>query len=171
MNYHRLMLHAALQAQLFGQAFPQATARRLAAAALWLLAQVDPRSGRAPNLGSNDGANILPLSSGEFGDFRPVAQAAARAFLGQAAFPPGAWDEMACGCGSLCWTVRRSLPYPKAQRFTAWAIPHSWATLRAVQFQEPPFPCRPASRRPVVERRKYCPGRRNLPLHRRCALG
>ncbi|RPJ38225.1 MAG: hypothetical protein EHM21_17150, partial [Chloroflexi bacterium] len=138
MNYHRLMLHAALQAQLFGQAFPQATARRLAAAALWLLAQVDPQSGRVPNLGSNDGANILPLSSGEFGDFRPAGQAAARAFLGQAAFPPGAWDEMALW---LRQPMLDSPPLPALPQSPAvhrLGDSHSWATVRAVRFKSRP---------------------------------
>ncbi len=97
-NYHRLMLSLALWggfvAHRAGLSYPPATRSRLAAATAWLLALCDPNNGRLPNLGPNDGAYILPFSACPFHDFRPVLQAAARAFLGEAVFPPGPWDEM-----------------------------------------------------------------------------
>ncbi len=148
LNYHRLMLHDALQALLFGARFSPATMDRLAAATTWLLAQLDPQSGRAPNLGSNDGANILPLAAGGFADYRPVAQAAARAFLNQPAFPPGPWDELSLWLGQtaverpplaanreeqeILLTTRQS---PAVHRLDNG---DSWATLRAVHFQGRP---------------------------------
>ena len=59
---------------------------------------LDPASGRAPNLGANDGALILPLSVTPFNDFRPTVQAAARAFL-RFQMPSGAWDELSLWLG------------------------------------------------------------------------
>jgi hypothetical protein len=136
MNYHRLMLQAALQAGLLGLAFPDAVRQRLASAADWLLAQVDPQTGGAPNLGSNDGALILPLSSTPFSDFRPAAQAAARAFLGKPAFPPGPWDEPGLWLGlNSADEPPKPLASPGVHRLGS---AESWGTLRAVHFSERP---------------------------------
>jgi hypothetical protein len=146
MNYHRLVLHAALQATLFGHRFPPETQQRLAAAAAWLLAQVDPRSGSAPNLGSNDGANILPLAAGGFADYRPVGQAAARAFLGRPALAPGPWDELSLWLGlplaaaspAGAQETTALPPLPESPAVHRLENGRSWATLRAVQFQGRP---------------------------------
>ncbi len=138
MNYHRLMLHAALQALLIGRAFPPATQKRLATATRWLLAQVDPGSGQAPNLGANDGAHILPLAPGGFRDYRPAAQAAARAFLGQPAFASGAWDELSLWLGQ---DLSAGSPLPTLPACTSvhhLGSPDNWATLRAVRFKGRP---------------------------------
>lgn len=98
-NYHRLMLQAALWIRSLcasrQQTFPAETLERLGLATRWLLALVDPETGRVPNLGPNDGANILPLAACPFEDYRPVLQAAGQAFLGERPFKPGPWDEMA----------------------------------------------------------------------------
>ena len=78
-NYHRLALTLALwmqaAAESAGASLPPASLDRLAAGTLWLLARCDPESGAVPNLGPNDGAHILPLSSRPFADYRPVLQA------------------------------------------------------------------------------------------------
>lgn len=138
MNYHRLMLQLALQARLLGRAFPLGVQRRLSAAAAWLLAQVDFYSGHTPNLGSNDGAHILPLASGGFCDYRPTAQAAARAFLGRPAFPPGPWDETCLWTGLPVGEDTASQPMPKSPGVHRLGDPQSWATLRAARFRERP---------------------------------
>jgi hypothetical protein len=137
-NYHRLMLHAALLATLIGQPYPPATRKRLAAAATWLLAQVDPHSGRVPNLGSNDGAHILPLASGGFSDYRPVCQAAARAFIGQPAFPPGPWDELGLWLGQERKPSTPLASMPECTAVRRIGSPDSWAVLRAVRFTSRP---------------------------------
>lgn len=97
-NYHRLMLNTALwvQALGLGQSFHYSdeVMTRLAAATRWLQEQVDPISGSVPNLGSNDGAEILPLSSKEFVDYRPVVQASSQNFLNTPCFQSGDWDEL-----------------------------------------------------------------------------
>lgn len=97
-NYHRLMLQLALWiaclARSRGQLYPESSTRRLAASTRWLLSLLDSETGRAPNLGPNDGAYILPLAGGGFHDYRPVVQAAAAVFLDKYPFGAGMWDEM-----------------------------------------------------------------------------
>jgi len=138
-NYHRLMLQASLQAVLFEMPLNQEAAQRLTAATGWLLAQIDPKSGRVPNLGANDGAHILPLASGPFSDYRSVGQAAARAFCGQPAFASGVWDETSLWLGQDVQPVAHAAPHlcisPAVHRM---GDAHSWGSLRAVHFQERP---------------------------------
>lgn len=116
-NYHRLMLQLALWAKWVEDSvsrleaninnkenttlFSKQTKECLNWATLWMLALFDNQSGRLPNLGPNDGANILPLSSSPFHDYRPVLNAAALAFLDEHLFPKGSWDEMALWFGVL----------------------------------------------------------------------
>ncbi len=138
MNYHRLMLQVALLAQMNGLSFSTIARERLAAAATWLLAQLDPSSGRVPNYGSNDGALILPLRSGSFGDYRPVAQAAARAFLGQAALPPGAWDELSLWLGLPMDAIPTLAPLPDNPAVHRLGNSTSWGVIRANHYQSRP---------------------------------
>lgn len=56
---------------------------------------VDPTTGLAPLYGANDGANILPLSEGDFLDMRPVVQMASALFRRELALPAGPWGEAA----------------------------------------------------------------------------
>jgi len=101
-NYHRLMLGLALWGTRMQQTASDLkyaglnikSLRKLDAAANWLLTLCDPDTGQAPNLGPNDGADILPLTILPYNDYRPILQAAARAFLGAPVFEPGPWDEM-----------------------------------------------------------------------------
>lgn len=138
MNYHRLMLQAALQAVQLGVPLTQTARERLAAATTWLLAQLDPRSGRVPNLGANDGALILPLASGGFADYRPTAQAAARAFLNRPAFPPGPWDELSLWMGQDLAPFEPLPPFPDCPGVNRLGTPENWATLRAVSYSSRP---------------------------------
>lgn len=77
-NYHRLMLQVALwmkSASLrAGDAFPQSSSIKLAAATNWLKNLTDADTGRVPNYGHNDGAYIFPLTGYPFHDFRSVVQ-------------------------------------------------------------------------------------------------
>ncbi len=138
-NYHRLMLQLALWMYAVSKraGFPWPVESRAAVrrAVHWLLALLDADTGRVPNLGANDGAYIFPLTICPFADFRPVAFAAARAFL-RYTLPAGPWDEMAFwfdgrdgGSGSL------SLPrYVGDQIYGR----ESWACLRVAQFHSRP---------------------------------
>jgi len=142
MNYHRMVLQLALLSQAgartVNQEFSLLVKQRLAAATRWLLAQLDWNSGDVPNLGNNDGANILPLGTSQFRDHRPVAQAAAAAFLGQRCLPAGAWDEMAAWLGiDLKDLVEMPKPVdsPAVKRL---GYADEWATLRAVRYWSRP---------------------------------
>lgn len=84
-NYHRLMLETITLAEVWRQrrslpAFSARLGARATAAWKWLAAVTDPQSGDAPNLGANDGAHLLQLTSATYRDFRPAVQLAAAAF-------------------------------------------------------------------------------------------
>ncbi|PKN99051.1 MAG: hypothetical protein CVU42_09290 [Chloroflexi bacterium HGW-Chloroflexi-4] len=102
-NYHRLMLHLALIYRVYAKHLsidiPQKILDRLASSTNWLGAQLDPISGRLPNLGHNDGSLLFPQGSVDYRDYRPTLQAASLAFTGQACLPSGAWDELVLWLG------------------------------------------------------------------------
>lgn len=102
-NYHRLALSAGLWAarlaEANGEPLPQDSLEALRRLTDGLAALVDPVSGRTPNLGSNDGSDILPLAGCAHTDCRPLLQAASLAFTGRPALPPGPWDETALWLG------------------------------------------------------------------------
>ena len=134
-NYHRLMLQAVLWAdavrRALGENWPPATREALTRASHWLFSMLDPDSGRVPNLGANDGALLLPLSSAEFLDFRPTVQAAACAFL-RVGLPHGDWDELSQWLGLQ--------PARQSADSAAYTTDHlrgrrSWAYLRASSFR------------------------------------
>ncbi|MBN1512511.1 MAG: alginate lyase family protein [Phycisphaerae bacterium] len=97
MNYHRVMLDDVLWAarlgEIHGRPLDPQTLARVEQALNWLLEMIDPDTGRVPNYGSNDGAQVLPLSACDYTDFRPVAQAAHYLLRRTRCFRPGAWDE------------------------------------------------------------------------------
>jgi hypothetical protein len=98
-NYHRLALDAVCMAEVWRRRrqapmFSPAMLRRIVAATGWLHAMVDQRTGDAPNLGGNDGANLLPLSDVDNRDHRPTVQLSSALFLDRCAYPgDGAWSE------------------------------------------------------------------------------
>lgn len=143
MNYQRLMLQTALWVRAITRAeevsmqegpFDEVARQKLALATQWLLDRLDPQSGQVPNLGANDGALIFPLSSSKFGDFRPTAQAAARAFL-DGALPAGPWDEASLWFGL---TPAEGTLLARTEGHGILQAEHSWATLRAVQYHSRP---------------------------------
>jgi hypothetical protein len=90
-NYHRLMLDTLCLAELWRQwfdlpAFSERFYARARAATDWLRAMVDPETGDAPNLGANDGANLLPLTDADYRDYRPTVQLATALFAGERAY-------------------------------------------------------------------------------------
>lgn len=84
-NYHRLMLQLALYIdhirRLVKEPWLERSLSRLKAAASWLWALTDPNTGQTPNLGANDSAYIFPLTQLPQKDYRPVVDAAGKAFL------------------------------------------------------------------------------------------
>jgi hypothetical protein len=138
-NYHRFMLQLALWFNLLttqhDQTLPDQTRERLARAVHWLLALIDPANGQTPNFGPNDGAYFQPLSICPFDDYRPVAQAAARAFLGEQPFQDEAWDEP-----SLWLNVQPATCdfEPATSNILRSADRSSWAFLRVAKFHSRP---------------------------------
>jgi hypothetical protein len=120
-TYHRVMLDTFAMAEVWrrhvGQEpFSPALQQRLAAATLWLAALTDPVGGDAPNIGHNDGANLLPLTDADNRDFRPSVQLAASLFLDANAYPGDEnsqrhldWLGVAAGAGPM--------PTPQFSRF------------------------------------------------------
>ncbi|HWQ05427.1 MAG TPA: alginate lyase family protein [Longilinea sp.] len=145
-NYHRVLLRCALWIyglyqgrQTAQQIFTVPTLTRLRAAVRYLLVQTDLNNGAVPNYGHNDGANILPLSVADYGDYRPTLQAAGRIFLDMDPYPAGPWDETCLWLGYQ--PPSRDLAIPKIHDSPAvlkLANPDSWAVLRATTFHSRP---------------------------------
>lgn len=90
-NYHRLLLDTLgvveIWRRLFGQpAFSQDFNIRASEAARWLWAITDSRSGDVPNIGGNDGANLLRTSDTSYRDFRPSVRLGMGLFCDQSCF-------------------------------------------------------------------------------------
>jgi len=160
-NYHRLMLQIALWIYAIQKNVPSESLAKikpgwakhtkesiskpayskLKLAAEWLMTHVDTKTGRAPNLGPNDGAHIFPLTVNPFFDYRPVVQAAARSFLGYSVLDPGTWDETGLWLNlpmcdeSLNHELTKSIP---ASDIIAHLDGKSWVYLRAAKFFDRP---------------------------------
>lgn len=98
LNYHRVALDTLSLVEVWRrraglEPFSPTWRARAAAAVEWLRVMVDPASGDAPNLGANDGANLLPLTDADYRDHRPSVQLAAALFGVMRAYPPGPWDD------------------------------------------------------------------------------
>lgn len=96
-NYHRLLLDTLSIVEIWrrkvGEApFSSAFTQRCRLATEWLSAFIDPESGDAPNLGANDGARLLPITTTGYRDYRPSVQLGAALFLERAAYPEGPWN-------------------------------------------------------------------------------
>ncbi len=137
-NYHRLMLQTALWmdwiARGAGLLLSNPTKQKLSAAVEWIMAHMDRESGRAVNLGNNDGALILPLSTGGTQDYRQTVQSANAAFCNCAAFVPGAWDEACCWLG-LDHATRCEEPISVSNRIES---EDGWAAMRVAKFSSRP---------------------------------
>jgi hypothetical protein len=148
-NYHRLMLQVVLWINTLVHCndlvqppagvgrfrWPRQTHEAILRSIHWLLSILDSESGRTPNLGANDGGYIFPLTVCPFFDFRPVLNAAARAFLDYD-MPRGPWDELA-----LWFDVPlENRTYFPLLRYLGDQIygKASWAYLRTAQFTSRP---------------------------------
>jgi hypothetical protein len=90
-TYHRLMLDSYSMVEVWRRdlglpCFNNHTYKKLQAASIWLYTFTQPDSGDAPNLGANDGARLLPLTSTDYRDFRPSVQLACSLFHNKAAY-------------------------------------------------------------------------------------
>lgn len=132
-GYQRLALQLGLWLHVLGELSAAARAR-LQAGTRWLAALLDESSGQTPNLGPQDGANILPLASGGREDYRPVVQACAAAYYGERWLRPGSWDEPALWLGAEGGELRADRLFAAADEPATLRAPGAWAMLRAVSF-------------------------------------
>jgi asparagine synthase (glutamine-hydrolysing) len=97
-NYHRLALEASCWllrlAVLNGETLPEDTTGSIKRMAQCLRALVDPISGKAVNLGHNDGGFLFPLTNCSFDDYRPTLRLASNLLDGNPILPSDPWDEL-----------------------------------------------------------------------------
>jgi hypothetical protein len=127
-TYMRVALEQALHAQraleAHGLSLPADALRRLDSAVALLVSVVDGRSGVVPNHGANDGARVVPLSTADFRDFRPLLTLASLVrnrplptdippdsevlnWLGRESPPPAPARRDGVEVGSSGWAVAR----------------------------------------------------------------
>ncbi|MCG3178510.1 MAG: hypothetical protein BIFFINMI_00838 [Phycisphaerae bacterium] len=148
LNYHRVMMDDLAWCCALGRRNGQlldGVEHRLAAATDWLGEMIDPASGRVPNYGANDGANVLPLSVCDYLDYRPTLQAAHGLLHGCRRLAAGPWDEKMLW---LCGRESLSAPVKSPPRSAAWSAPdggyyvlrgpRSWAMTRCHTFRDRP---------------------------------
>lgn len=96
-NYQRVLIDHLIWSlrlgELHGEPFSEESYTILGRAAQFMLRFCDPKTGRMPNYGSNDGSLVLPLSSCDFLDYRPSLQAAHYMVHREFVFDKGEWDE------------------------------------------------------------------------------
>jgi hypothetical protein len=119
--YHRVVLHdlawCARRLRVARQPVPDWLMVAGCLALDFLLQITDPRTGRAPLFGSNDGANVLSVADGDFLDLRPVVQMCSAVFRGELPMPPGPWDEAAWWMAESWPDLPRTL-WPQPPAFT-----------------------------------------------------
>ncbi len=149
LNYHRVMMDDLLWAIQLGRIndhpLPDIVTDRFALAAVWLQEMFDLDSGRVPNYGSNDGANILPLACCDYLDYRPTVQAASILTDNCPCLPAGPWDEKALWLfGSqpfespVCPIVRKPEFSAPDGGYYILRAPNSWAMTRCHTYRDRP---------------------------------
>ena len=97
-TYHRVLLDTLIfveywRRKLDADPFSATFYQRAEAALNWLFMLTDAASGKSPNLGANDGAQILHIHACDYRDFRPSLQTASVLFHNRKFFAEGPWDE------------------------------------------------------------------------------
>lgn len=90
-NYHRLMLDTLCLAELWARWFDLPSLSdgfhdRARAATRWLWVMTHKQTGDTPNVGANDGANLLPLTDADYRDYRPTVELARSVFENREAY-------------------------------------------------------------------------------------
>ncbi len=149
-NYQRMVLHLLFWtlrlAEIHKIELDPEIRARTAAAFKFIAAFVDSESGRAPNHGSNDGSNILPLAACDYGDFRPLLRLGSCVLHQPASLQPGPWDEVALW---LCGKPTKSEREPHCQEpaltvsspagYSRVGAEKSWVLVRAGRYTRRPF--------------------------------
>jgi hypothetical protein len=97
MNYQRLMLHDYLWslrlAELNGETFSRRLNERIEKSYKFLYQLQDAATGWLPNYGPNDGADIVPLNSCHYLDYRPIIGSMHYLFHHELLYDDGPWLE------------------------------------------------------------------------------
>jgi hypothetical protein len=99
LNYHRVLLDTLSMVEVWRRTFglPQFSGRwqeRGAAASHWLYRMISLEGGDGPNVGANDGANLLPLADTDYRDYRGSVQLAMALFADSRAYAgKGTWNH------------------------------------------------------------------------------
>ena len=99
LNYHRVLLDTFCMVEVWRRqlALPEFSVtykKRTLAATQWLRHMINPSNGDGPNVGANDGARLIQLSSTPYRDYRPTVQLALALFGNEAAYEgDGSWNE------------------------------------------------------------------------------
>ena len=146
-NYHRMMLHLGILAVQTGKktgfTIPEPTTKKLELATQWLFGMIDEISGQTPNLGHNDGSNILPLAPLFNQDYKPTLQCASWCLFNQPAIDRGVWDVLSLWFGfsteqnnrpNGCNNALHKFEFP----LTRIGNNNGWGTIRAVRFHDRP---------------------------------
>jgi hypothetical protein len=150
-NYRRMVLHQLLWtirlSEIYKIQLDPEIGKRSIAAFKFIRDFVDSESGHAPNHGSNDGSNILPLAECEYGDFRPLVRIGSCVLDRPTALQPGPWDEAALWlCGEWAQAAEREPDHREPAYTVASAAGYhrlgtedSWALVRAGRYTRRPF--------------------------------
>jgi asparagine synthase (glutamine-hydrolysing) len=145
-NYQRMVLHLLLWtvrlAEIHKIQLDPEIRMRTVAAFEFIRNFVDPKSGRAPNHGSNDGSHILPLAACDYGDFRPLLRLGSCVLDRPVALQPGPWEEAALWfCGKSTKSAEREPAYTvtSAAGYHRVGNENSWALVRAGRYARRPF--------------------------------
>ncbi len=151
-NYQRMVLHLLLWTLRLSEIYkvdldPEIRTRTIAAFK-FIGEFVDNESGHAPNHGSNDGSNILPLAPCDYGDFRPLLRMGSCILHCPTALNPGPWDEPARWLctekgvphPSSAWVGASSTTnQPDSTGYHSIGTENSWAMVRAGHYTRRPF--------------------------------
>lgn len=121
-TYERVALQTYLWATALlrqrGEPVPASWLSAMARGLEFLLAHQNPTDGTLPNYGANDGSLPLSLTTCDYGDFRPLIQAASIAARGERLYPPGPWDELSVWLfGPACLELPQREPAHKSASF------------------------------------------------------
>ncbi len=119
-NYHRVMLDTLTLVELWRSWFSLEKFSKLFydkthKAIHWQSSMIMSNSGDVPNLGANDGAQLIQLSESNYRDYRPSVQLATAVFFGKRAYrETGSYDEP---CKLLEVSSKGEVPHLRSQVF------------------------------------------------------
>ena len=147
-NYHRVMLDSYSLVEAWRvkhglSPLSDLLYAKLKAATKWLFYFTDSQTGDAPNIGANDGARLIPLTSTDYRDFRPSVQLASTLFINKIAYDfsgdfnaPLEWLEFK--------KPNRCIANKVAKDFTDGGYTYFTVTNAALYFNYPMFKFRPS---------------------------